>query len=104
MLGGDEGDRGAGVGDLADSLRHLLVERVVGVEDVDRVAVEDQRVERGADLGPTLRRDEDVDVDVHGVPWGAVDGQGDGAADRVGEARLGEGAVDGETFSRGSGS
>ena len=31
----------AGVGDLADSLRHLLVESVVGVEDVDRVAVED---------------------------------------------------------------
>ena len=53
-----------------------------------------------AHLLPSLDRDEDVDVDVDRLPRGAVEAEGDGAADRVRDARRGQGAVDGEDLLR----
>lgn len=89
------------------------MQQVVGEEDVDEAVVpgeadltvshrrlridgdiDTQRPQRRGDLGPALRADEDVDVDVARRARRGVEAEGDGPADRVGEAGGVEGRVD----------
>ena len=90
-------------GTRRSSPRHLRVERVVGEEEVDGVAVppesdlavalecllvdldiDTERAQRIADLLPALGGDEDVDIHVDGRARLRVVGERERAADRVG--------------------
>lgn len=79
------------------------MEGVVGEEKVGRDLADG--LECGVDLRRAFDRDEEVDVDVDRRSWLAVVGEGEGAADRVGDLGRVEGAMDGydllRTFHRG---
>ena len=101
-----EGSRRA-KGSRLTPLRHLLVDRVVGEEEVDRVlphqsrhcpsrrraaessfvGVDAERNECIDDLLPALGRDEHVEVDVDRRPRLGVVGEGQRPSDRVGDLR-----------------
>ncbi|HAB18671.1 MAG TPA: hypothetical protein DCE44_19790, partial [Verrucomicrobiales bacterium] len=110
ILGGEDVDRLARPeGEGAAALHAGVVERVVREEEVDRrPAPMDPRLavarqarplagargvgteadQRGEDFVGAARFDEDVDVDVDRRARGRVVGEGDGAAEGMGDARL----------------
>ncbi len=113
MLGAEDGDPDVAERHAANSALHLVVERVIGEEEVDRIVpppeadlaiahkgrvvgrdVDADLLQRRPDIRPAIGGDKDVDIDVRGGTWLRVVDEGEGPPDRVGHFGHGQRSVD----------